>query len=315
MSEKPRSRTSARVASETRISQDLRPAGSRWAASVAPTLSAMRAVMFDMADPEFPASLADIPEPATPGPVVGPRRGHDRRDLRQRPPPVRPQHRAVAHPGLHRDLPLRARSRDGRAGRRGRGPTARLPSGRGWSSTPASRAFPAGSTRPAPTAPAAGPPPASTWTAASSARGGRSGTPRTWAGGGPRACWRTTPCSTRCPTRIEDRGASLYEPVSIACHGLMRAMPVDGEPVLIVGAGIIGLASLAALRGLFPHCPVTVLARHPHQADAALACGADHVVFTDPDNGHWEELASLSGAACRRPQAPPDADGRVPLRH
>jgi len=40
-------------------------------------------------------------------------------------------------------------------------------------------------------------------------------------------------------------------------------MPVDGEPVLIVGAGIIGLASLAALRGLFPHCPVTVLARHP----------------------------------------------------
>ena len=57
--------------------------------------------------------------------------------------------------------------------------------------------------------------------------------------------------------------------MSIACHGLLRARPVDGEPVLIVGAGIIGLASLAALRGLFPACPVTVLARHPHQADAA----------------------------------------------
>ena len=68
------------------------------------------------------------------------------------------------------------------------------------------------------------------------------------------------------PDAIADRGASLYEPVSIACHGLLRAMPVDGEPVLIVGAGIIGLASLAALRGLFPRCPVTVLARHPHQA-------------------------------------------------
>ena len=98
------------------------------------------------------------------------------------------------------------------------------------------------------------------------------------------------------PEAIEDRGASLYEPVSIACHGLMRAMPADGEPVLIVGAGIIGLAALAALRGLFPGSAVTVLARHAHQGAAAAACGADHVVLSDPGNGHWEELASLSGS-------------------
>jgi L-iditol 2-dehydrogenase len=98
------------------------------------------------------------------------------------------------------------------------------------------------------------------------------------------------------PDAIPDRGASLYEPVSIACHGLMRAMPVDGEPVLIVGAGIIGLASLAALRGLFPRSPVTVLARHPHQGAAAEACGADHVVYGDQGHGHWEELAALSGS-------------------
>jgi L-iditol 2-dehydrogenase len=98
------------------------------------------------------------------------------------------------------------------------------------------------------------------------------------------------------PDTIPDRGASLYEPVSIASHGLLRAMPEDGAPVLIVGAGIIGLAALAALRGLFPRCPVTVLARHPHQGAAATACGADHVVLTDPDIRHFEELASLSGA-------------------
>ena len=98
------------------------------------------------------------------------------------------------------------------------------------------------------------------------------------------------------PDAIPDRGASLYEPVSIACHGLMRAMPVDGEPVLVVGAGIIGLASLAALRGLFPRSPVTVRARHPHQGAAAEACGADHVVYGDPEHGHWEELAALSGS-------------------
>ncbi len=98
------------------------------------------------------------------------------------------------------------------------------------------------------------------------------------------------------PDAIPDRGASLYEPVSIACHGLLRAAPTDGDPVLVVGAGIIGLAALAALRGLFPECSVTVLARHAHQGEAARACGAEHVVLEDPANGHWEELAELSGS-------------------
>jgi threonine dehydrogenase-like Zn-dependent dehydrogenase len=98
------------------------------------------------------------------------------------------------------------------------------------------------------------------------------------------------------PDAVSDRGASLYEPVSIACHGLLRAAPNDGEPVLVVGAGIIGLATLAAVKGLFPGCPVTVLARHAHQAEAAAACGADHVVHTDGSNAHFEELANISGA-------------------
>ena len=49
-------------------------------------------------------------------------------------------------------------------------------------------------------------------------------------------------------------------------------------------------------QGLFPACPVTVLARHDHQAEAAAACGADHVVRTDAAHAHFEELARLSGA-------------------
>ncbi len=98
------------------------------------------------------------------------------------------------------------------------------------------------------------------------------------------------------PEAVSDRGACLHEPVSIACHGLLRAPPDDGQPVLIVGCGVIGLASVAAVKGLFPKCPVTVLARHDHQAKAAIGCGADHVVRTDPKNAHFEELAALVGA-------------------
>lgn len=98
------------------------------------------------------------------------------------------------------------------------------------------------------------------------------------------------------PDSVPDRGASLYEPLSIACHGLLRSAPTDGDAVLVVGAGIIGLATVAALKGLFPRCPVTVVARHTHQAEAAVACGADHVVRSDVGNAHFEELAGLVGA-------------------
>jgi threonine dehydrogenase-like Zn-dependent dehydrogenase len=97
------------------------------------------------------------------------------------------------------------------------------------------------------------------------------------------------------PASVPDRAASLHEPLSIVCHGLLRAPPVDGEPALVVGAGIIGLATVAALKGLYPRCPVTVLARHDHQAEAATACGADHVVRTDSGNAHFDELADISG--------------------
>jgi len=98
------------------------------------------------------------------------------------------------------------------------------------------------------------------------------------------------------PDALPDRHACLHEPVSIACHGLVRTPPNDGDSVLVVGAGIIGLAAVAALKGLFPSCPVTVLARHPHQAAAAEACGADHVVRTDDASAHFEELARIAGA-------------------
>jgi L-iditol 2-dehydrogenase len=98
------------------------------------------------------------------------------------------------------------------------------------------------------------------------------------------------------PDPVSDRAACLHEPVSICAHGLLRSPPEDGSPVLVVGAGIIGLAAVAALRGMYPGCPVTVLARHEHQGAAARACGADHVVRADPGGAHWEELAALAGA-------------------
>ena len=63
----------------------------------------------------------------------------------------------------------------------------------------------------------------------------------------------------------------------------------------MVGAGIIGLAPVAAVKGHFPSCPVTALDRHQHQTDAVLACRAAHAVLSDANNGHFEGLSQIMG--------------------
>jgi L-iditol 2-dehydrogenase len=98
------------------------------------------------------------------------------------------------------------------------------------------------------------------------------------------------------PDAVPDAIASLHEPVSIGVHALLRKPPRAGDPVLIVGAGIIGLAALAALRALFPACEVTITARHEFQAQAAREAGAHHVVMSRDRSAHFEELAALTGA-------------------
>ena len=96
------------------------------------------------------------------------------------------------------------------------------------------------------------------------------------------------------PDAVPDVLATLHEPVSIAVHGLFRRPPESGAPVLVAGAGIIGLCTIAALRAFFPSSEVTVLAKHDHQAEAAEALGAARVIRLDPEGRHIEALAKVS---------------------
>ena len=115
------------------------------------------------------------------------------------------------------------------------------------------------------------------------------------------------------PDGVSDHAATLHEPVSIAVHGLLRAPVRDGDPVLVVGAAIIGLATVAAIRALFPKSPVTVLARHERQAEAARAVGADAVVRAADDGSPlWWKEAAFVGAA--RHSTVPGLDG-APTAH
>ncbi len=96
------------------------------------------------------------------------------------------------------------------------------------------------------------------------------------------------------PDGVPGKVAALHEPVSIALHGLAHRPPDEGVPILVVGGGIIGLTALVAVRAAFPDNPVTVLARYPHQAEAAGVCGAATIVLGSGAEA-FEELAGLTG--------------------
>jgi threonine dehydrogenase-like Zn-dependent dehydrogenase len=256
----------------------------------------MRAVQFDMADPAFPASLVDVPEPDLPGPAwariamtVGGICGSDLHLFAHNTGP------SPTLMGMAGAFPfLLGHEIAGRVIETG--PACEIPVGTRVAVDPCIPCAPRGIDPPCVNC-------ARGWTSdclnldSRIISGGRSlGFTADLGGGWAEQVLAHASMLHPLPDAVPDRGASLHEPVSIACHGILRAPPRDGDAALIVGAGIIGLASLAALKGLFPACPVTVLARHEHQAEAARACGADHVVMSDANSGHFAALAELADA-------------------
>ena len=115
------------------------------------------------------------------------------------------------------------------------------------------------------------------------------------------------------PAGVDARTAALTEPLSVSLHALARRLPPKGAPVLVIGAGIIGLTAVVALRSLAPDSEITVLARHPHQAAAATALGAPHVVRPDDAGEYLAELARLGGGMLRGKRDGATISGGYPL--
>lgn len=74
------------------------------------------------------------------------------------------------------------------------------------------------------------------------------------------------------PGAIPLSSGCLVEPLAVAHHGLERARVTTADRVLVIGAGPIGLATVAMLRAR--GVPCDIFARHPHQQEAAERLGA-----------------------------------------
>lgn len=91
-----------------------------------------------------------------------------------------------------------------------------------------------------------------------------------------------------------EEGATL-EPLATSLHGVSLAQPVAGETVVVLGAGIIGLGCVQALRATVD-CRIIVVDASARRLAMATELGADATVnFTQSDT--LEAVIELTGGA------------------
>ena len=93
--------------------------------------------------------------------------------------------------------------------------------------------------------------------------------------------WVHPNCAMPLPEGLDLAHANLVEPLAVALHGINRANVVAGMQVLVLGAGPIGLATIAAARSI--GAGVDLEGHRPSRMAAGERLGASVNVGTDYD--------------------------------
>ncbi|HEY2332340.1 MAG TPA: zinc-binding dehydrogenase [Acidimicrobiales bacterium] len=101
------------------------------------------------------------------------------------------------------------------------------------------------------------------------------------------------------PAELSDEEAVMIEPTACAVHAVHRLAGFGTGRIAVIGAGTIGLCSIAALRQAGPDSRILVAARHPHQKALARELGGDLVVGDDEIVRVARRFAETSAVANR----------------
>jgi threonine dehydrogenase-like Zn-dependent dehydrogenase len=80
------------------------------------------------------------------------------------------------------------------------------------------------------------------------------------------------------PDTMSDEAAVMVEPTACAVHIALAAAAEPTDVCVVLGAGALGLLTVAALRRYRPPAHLVVAAKHPRQRELAQELGADQVV-------------------------------------
>ncbi|HEX6710422.1 MAG TPA: zinc-binding dehydrogenase [Rubrobacter sp.] len=82
----------------------------------------------------------------------------------------------------------------------------------------------------------------------------------------------------RVPDAVPDEAAVAIEPLACGVHAALKAAPAPDDTSLVIGAGSVGLFTVAGLRRLTDAGRIICVAKHERQRKEALRLGADEVV-------------------------------------
>jgi threonine dehydrogenase-like Zn-dependent dehydrogenase len=104
----------------------------------------------------------------------------------------------------------------------------------------------------------------------------------------------------RVPEGLSDEIAVLLEPFACALHGVLKANLKDTDEVLIIGAGTVGLLTVAAIRAIGKSNRILIVAKYPHQRHLAHELGADEILSSD--KSLYTNFCRLTGAESYQPE-------------
>lgn len=103
------------------------------------------------------------------------------------------------------------------------------------------------------------------------------------------------------PANLPDDIAVLAEPFACTIHAVARNMPKDSDAVLVVGAGTLGLLTIAALRGLGSNCRIITLAKYDHQAEFAKRLGSNEIIIERDRKTLFRKIAEMTNGKLFKP--------------
>ncbi|NHI90703.1 MAG: hypothetical protein EAX87_14375, partial [Candidatus Thorarchaeota archaeon] len=106
---------------------------------------------------------------------------------------------------------------------------------------------------------------------------------------------------TKIPDGVPDEQAVLAEPLAVAIHAVSKKRPSDEDTVIVVGAGIIGLMVIRAIREQGSKCRIINLARYPFQEAAAMKLGADEVISEREKEALYQRVAESTNGHLLKP--------------
>ena len=104
----------------------------------------------------------------------------------------------------------------------------------------------------------------------------------------------------RVPDTLSDEKAVLLEPFACALHGVLKANLSDSDEILIIGAGTVGLLTVAAIRAIGKQNRILIIAKYPHQRQLAQELGADEILPSD--KSLYTNFCRLTGAESHQPE-------------